>query len=90
MARRIRDLFGTVVVLCVLFGVLVSINPRVRERFGHFAGGVSDQEWSQSEGAIGNSLRSVVAVVSGFAADNTYLFSFVVVAGVLLFLMLRT
>lgn len=90
MPTRIRDLAGTIAVLIVLFGVLISINPRVRDRAGALAVDMRSDEWSASQGAISNVVGSVVAIVSGYAADNTYLFSFLIVAGVLLLLMLRT
>lgn len=90
MARRIRDLAVTVTVLLVLFGILVSINPRVLERADEFTGDVSSQEWSSSGGTVQNTAGSVLTLISSYADDNTYLFAFLVVAVVLFVLMLRT
>lgn len=90
MARRIRDLAVTITVLLVLFGMLVSINPRVRERADEFTGDVSSQEWSSSSGVLQKTAASTLALISSFADDNTYLFFFLVVAVVLFVLMLRT
>lgn len=90
MARRIRDLAVTVTVLLVLFGILVSINPRVLERADEFTGDVSSQEWSSSGGTVQKTAGSVLTLISSYADDNTYLFAFLVVAVALFVLMLRT
>jgi len=90
MPKRIRDLAGTLAVLLVLFGVLMSIDPRVRDRAGEFATDIRSDEWSSPRGTLSNIAWSAVAIVTNYAADNTYLFAFLVVAGVLLLLMLRT
>jgi hypothetical protein len=90
MPRRVRDLVVTIAVLMVLFGALVSIDPRIRERASELSGGVSQQDWNVSTGVVEHAMTSVLAVASSFAADNTYLFSFLVVAVVLFVLMLRT
>lgn len=66
------------------------INPRVRERFGQMTGDIQSQPWDASGGPIRIAATAVVAVTTGYAADNPFLFSFLVVAAVLFLLMLRT
>jgi hypothetical protein len=90
MPKRVRDLLATIAVLVVLFGMLVSINPRVREHASGLSGGVSEQEWTASTGAVEKVVHSVVVMTSHYAADNTYLFVFGIAAVVLFVLMLRT
>ena len=91
MPRRVRDLVVTIAVLMVLFVALVSIDPRIRERAGDLSSGrISQQDWNASSGAVEKAMSSVMTVTSAFATDNTYLFSFLVVAVVLFVLMLRT
>ena len=77
-------------VLSVLFGMLMLINPRVRERAGQISGDVQNQQWDSSAGPLGNAASSVLSMTGSYAADNPFLFSFLVVAGVLFVLMLRT
>lgn len=89
MLKKIRDLAGTTAVLVVVFGVLILINPRVRDRAGQFAGEISGGDWSRPRGAISDVVRPAVDIVSNYASDNTYLFYFFVAAVVLLILMLR-
>jgi hypothetical protein len=88
MPRQIRDLVVTMVVLLVLVVMLVSINPRLRERAGQLAG--NGEAWGALTGALGHAVQSASGVVTSFAGDNQYMFAFLVVAGVLFVLMLRT
>lgn len=90
MKRKIRDLVVTLAALFALFLMLVSINPRLRDRAGELTGGVTNQQWDASRSAAGNAMTSIVAVSSGYANDNVYLFAFLVGAVVLFVLMLRT
>ena len=89
MPRRIRDLVCTVATLVVLFGLLTAFNPRVRGRLADLTGGTG-QQWTEPGQAVGNVVVATGEMVSGYAADNTYLFFFLVVAVVMLILMLRT
>ena len=90
MPRKIRDLVVTLAALFVLFTMLLSISPQLRDRTAEFTGGSSSQQWGASGGALGQTAESVFAIASGYAADNVYLFAFLVVATVLFVLMLRT
>jgi len=88
--RRCRDVATALAVLIVLFGILTLINPRVRERVGEVTGDVQSQAWSTSSAPISNAAVGALSVTSGYAADNPFLFSFLIVAVVLFLLMVRT
>jgi hypothetical protein len=85
--RKARDLAATLGVLVALFGMIMAINPRVRERFVDLTTGVQGRE---SLGPVQNAAYAAVSIGSDYAADNPYLFSFLVVAVVLFMLMLRS
>ena len=87
MPRRSRDLVATIAALLVLFGVLVWVSPQVRERVTEFTG--NSQEWVVPGNAVTTMFVSATGWVSTYASDNTYLFSFLVVAVVLFVLMVR-
>jgi hypothetical protein len=88
--RKVRDLAATLVVLAVLFGMLMAINPRVRERFAEMmTAGVQGHDMNSSIGPVGNAAYAAMSIGSDYAADNPFLFSFLVVAVVLFMLMLR-
>ena len=87
MPRRIRDLAASLAVLLFIFVMLTIISPQVRERV---SAGAGSREWQTSSGAVTHAAVSAFAITSSYAADNTYLFSFLVVAVVMLVLMLRT
>jgi hypothetical protein len=89
MPRRLRDAVLTVAVLLVLFGVLMSISPTVRERVAQFADGKSDH-WQMPRQVASDALDSTSALALRYASNNTYLVCFLIAAGVLFFLMLRT
>jgi len=88
--KKIRDLTATLAVLVVLFGMLMAINPRVRERFGEMTASVQGRDMNSSIGPVGNAAYAAMSIGSDYAADNPFLFSFLVVAVVLFMLMLRT
>ena len=90
MWKKIRDLTATLAVLVVLFGMLMAINPRVRERFGEMTASVQGRDMNSSIGPVGNAAYAAMSIGSDYAADNPFLFSFLVVAVVLFMLMLRT
>jgi hypothetical protein len=87
MPRRIRDLAMSIAALLFLFAMLTIISPQVRERVSADGG---SREWQASSGAVTHAAVSAFAITSSYAADNTYLFSFLVVAVVMFVLMLRT
>jgi len=90
MTRQIRDLVVTLAALGVLFTMLITIDPRLRDRAGALTGGVGNQQWETSRYAVHETMGTAVSLVSGYANDNIYLFAFLVVAAVLFVLMLRT
>jgi hypothetical protein len=90
MTRQIRDLVVTLAALGVLFTMLITIDPRLRDRAGQLTGSVSTQQWETSRYAVNETMGTAVSIVSGYANDNIYLFAFLVVAAVLFVLMLRT
>jgi hypothetical protein len=90
MTRQIRDLVVTLAALGVLFTMLITIDPRLRDRAGQLTGSVSHQQWETGRSAVNETMGTAVSIVSGYANDNIYLFMFLVVAAVLFVLMLRT
>ena len=90
MYRRIRDAIATVAVLAVLFGMLMAVNPQVRERMGQVTGEVQGQKWNSPDAPVQTFVQAVVSTTSEYASDNPVLFPFVVVAAVLFVAMLRT
>ena len=87
MLKKVRDLAATLGVLVLLFGMLMVINPRVREKFTEMTSSVQGRE---SLGPVQNAAYAAMSIGSDYAADNPYLFTFLVVAVVLFMLMLRT
>ena len=88
--KKVRDLAATLAMLVVLFGLLMAINPRVRERFGEMTMGVQGRDVNASFGPLGNAAYAAMSIGQDYAIDNPILFSFLVVAVVLFMLMLRT
>jgi hypothetical protein len=74
----------------VLFGMLMAINPRVRERFGDMTAGMQASDVNSSLGPVGNAAHAAMSIGTDYASDNPVLFSFLVVAVVLFMLMLRS
>ena len=87
VVKKLRDLAATLAVLVVLFGMLMAINPRVRDQFGQMTTSVQGPE---SLGPMQNAAYAAVSIGSDYAADNPFLFSFLVAAVVLFMLMLRS
>ncbi len=87
--KKVRDLAATLAVLAVLFGMLLAINPRVREKF---AGMMSTRgtDMNSSLGPVSNAAYAAMSIGSDYASDNPFLFSFLVVAVVLFMLMVRS
>ena len=90
MFKKVRDLAATIAVLVVLFGMLMAINPRVRERFGEMTVSMQSGNVNSSFGPVGNAASAAMSIGSDYAIDNPVLFSFLVVAVVLFMMMLRT
>ena len=87
--KRVRDLAATLAVLAVLFAMLMAINPRVRERFAEMTASMQRRDMNSSIGPVGNAAYAAMSIGSDYAADNPFLFAFLVVAVVLFMLMLR-
>lgn len=88
--KKMRGLAATLIVLGVLFAMLVTVNPQVREHAMQIGADVRNQNWNSSAGPIGSFAQSAFSTTSYYASDNPILFSFVFVAVVLFLLMLRT
>jgi hypothetical protein len=88
--KKVRDLAATLTVLVVLFGMLMAINPRVRERFGEMMTMDVQGRDVNSLGPLGNAAYAAMSIGCDYATANPILFSFLVVAVVLLMMMLRT
>ena len=89
MPRRFRDAAAAALVLLVLFAILMAIAPPVRDRVLQFAGG-SRAQWLVPGQIVSGALAAASATAPGYAADNSYLVFFLIVAGLLFILMLRT
>ena len=89
--KKVRDLGATLAVLAVLFGMLMAINPRVRERFSEMmAAGVNGRDMNSSIAPVGNAAYAAVSIGTDYASGNPFLFSFLVVAVILFMLMVRS
>lgn len=86
VTRKIRDFVVTAIALIVLFAMLLSINPDLRERVTRM---VTDGQVSGVPSTISYMAESGFAVAKGYAGDNTYLFTFLVAACVFFVLMLK-
>ncbi|RPI53946.1 MAG: hypothetical protein EHM55_12305 [Acidobacteria bacterium] len=76
----------TAATLLVLFGVLVAINPRLRERTQQMA---ADPQWDSLRGTVVHVVVSNTSLLHGYADHNAYLFTFLVAACVFVVLMLK-
>ena len=89
MPRRLRDAAAAVLVLAALFAILLVFAPPVRDQVRQLAGGSSAQ-WLVPVHVAAGALAVVGTTARGYAADNSYLVFFLIVAGLLFILMLRT
>lgn len=89
MRSRLRDFGVTLAVMALLLGMLMLINPHVRERVALVAGDAQSQTWGSSGGEISSAATDALAITSGYAGDNPVLFSFFIVAAVLFMLMVK-
>jgi hypothetical protein len=78
---------ATLAVLAVMFAMIMALNPRVHDRFAELTTSVQGRD---SLGPLQNAAYAAVSIGSDYAADNPYLFSFLVVAALLFMLMLRS
>lgn len=86
VARKIRDLVVSALTLLVLFAMLLSISPRLRERAEQMA---SDRELNAVRSTVSYAAASALGLLQGYAGDNTYLFTFLIAACVFVVLMLK-
>ncbi len=86
VTRKIRDFAVSAVALLALFGLLLSINPDLRERVTRLA---SDGQFAVVQSAVSHVVTVAVEATTGFAGDNTYLFGFLVAACVFFVLMAK-
>jgi hypothetical protein len=78
---------ATLAVLAVMFAMIMALNPRVHDRFAELTTGVQGRE---PLGPLQKAAYAAVSIGSDYAAENPYLFSFLVVAALLFMLMLRS
>ena len=74
--------------MVVLFGVLMTVSPTVRERVGIIAGAEST-EIASTKHVASKVMTSTSATAVRYAGNNTYMVFFLIVAGLLFVLMLR-
>ena len=89
VGKKARELAATLAVLALLFAMLMAVNPQVRERFSEMTASMQSGDMNSSVGPVGNAAHAAVSIGSDYAADNPFLFSFLVVAVILFMLMLR-
>ena len=89
MPRRFRDAAGALAALLVLFAMLMVTSPPLRTRVLELAGGPRGQ-WLAPGRAVSDVVGSAGAVAISYAADNSYMVFFLIIAGLLFILMLRT
>ena len=89
VGKKARELAATLAVLALLFGMLMAINPQVRERFGEMTSSMQSGDLHSPMGPVGNAAYAAMSIGSDYAGDNPFLFSFLVVAVILFMLMLR-
>ena len=87
--KKVRDLTATLAVLAVLFGMLMAINPRVRDKFAEMMS-TRGRDVNSSIGPVSNAAYAAMSIGSDYASDNPFLFGFLVVAVVLFMLMVRS
>jgi hypothetical protein len=86
VTRKIRDFAVSAIALLALFGMLLSINPDLRERVTRLA---SDRQFVVVQSAVSHVATVAVEATRSFAGNNTYLFGFLVAACVFFVLMVK-
>ncbi len=86
---NLRDRVVTLAVLAVLIGILAVIDPRVGESMGQVTSSVQNQGLSTTGAPLVRPAMGIVSLTTGFAADNPFLFWFLVGALVLFVLMVK-
>ena len=84
--RKIRDLGFTLIALVVVFGMLVSINPHLRERTKLI---LEDPQFDSLRDTLVNSLVSGAIFAQGYADHHLYMVAFLVAACIFFVAMLK-
>jgi hypothetical protein len=84
--RKIRDLALTLVALVIVFGMLVSINPHLRERTMLL---LEDPQWDSVRDTLVSSVMSGAIFAQGYADHHLYMVAFLIAACVFFVLMLK-
>ena len=90
LRNRIRDFAFMAAAVAVLLVGSAALNDRWRQSLTSASQDAHQVATSPIVMLVSNAAASLSAVVRGFAADNTFLFGFLVVTAVLVVLMLRT
>ena len=88
--NKVRDVGATLAALAVVFGMLMTINPRVRERFSEMMTANVGRDVNSSLGPVSSAAYAAMSIGTDYAAGNPFLFSFLVVAVILFMLMARS
>jgi hypothetical protein len=84
--RKFRDLGLTLVALVIVFGLLVSINPHLRERTTLL---LEDPQWDSVRDTLVSSAMSGAFIAQGYADHHFYMVAFLIAACVFFVLMLK-
>ena len=90
MRKKFRDTAIALLALAALLVMMVSMNPLVRQRAGALTSGITNEQWESGSTVVSHTVGWIIAVTSGYAGDNVYLFAFLVAACLLFVAMLRT
>ena len=90
LRNRLRDVAFMAAAVAVLLVGSAALNERWRQGLTSASQDAHDVAHSPIMITVSNAAASLTAVVKGFAADNTFLFGFLLVTAVLVVLMLRT
>jgi hypothetical protein len=86
VTSRLRDVVVTGIALTVLITILLAINPQLREETAEV---VFDAQFDTLRSVVNQVAASTFGTALGYAGDNTYLFTFLVAACVLVVLMVK-
>jgi len=90
LKNRFRDLLIVALALMALLVGSLAMNDRWRHSVTSASQDIHHVTSSPAVTDLSNAATGIVGVVKDFSTDNTFLFSFLVVAAVLVVLMLRT
>ena len=96
LTRQFRDVVLSVTGLFLLAVMLLSLNPRLRERAIAYTTTMNAQSVAgpsgelEAHGFVRQTIDTWISMVVSFATQNTYLFVFLVAASVLFVAMIKT